>query len=478
MQMKAINKILQETFGIESLRENQIKIVQKILEGSDVLALLPTGSGKSLTFQLPMLINNKKTIVISPLIALMEDQVMQLKQKKIKACCIHSQLDDMDKQLLLSHVETYDFIYCSPEWLVTNGLNYLKHYPCEAIVIDEAHCISEWGFEFRPHYLMIDEIVSYFDAQVIALTATANDQVISDIQHVIKRKLTVMDYLTERENIFLSVVNTNDDTDKLSFILEALKASAATVIYFSSKKQVEYVYRYLLAQGIMVERYHADMQYEERMSVQQRFMNDEIQVICATNAFGMGVNKSNIRTVIHYHMPKSIFQFVQEIGRGGRDGELSQSILLYSPNDEILPYRLNELNELSVAEIDLYFQGAVLSEEKQILLKILSEKYNRKEVVEKIKHHQQMKRTALIQMMEYIHEKNCFTQKLNYFSLNMQNVTDIQSMEQEKNSLKCKSCAQCNEQVKISFEQQNYHIQKKFGKTLLNQLFNDLYVFT
>lgn len=152
--------------------------------------------------------------------------------------------------------------------------------------------------------------------------------------------------------------------------------------------------------------------------------------------------------------------------------------MLYSPNDEILPYRLNELNELNVAEIDLYFQGAVLSEEKQLLLKILSEKYNRKEIVEKIKHHQQMKRTALIQMIEYIHEKNCFTQKLNYFSLNKQDVTDIQSMEQEKNRLKCKSCAQCNEQVKISFEQQNYHVQKKLGKTLLNQLFNDLYDFT
>lgn len=475
--MNAINKILQETFGIESLRENQVEIVQKILDGKDVLALLPTGSGKSLTFQLPMLVNNKKTIVISPLIALMEDQVMQLKQKKIKACCIHSQLDDMDKQLLLSRIETYDFIYCSPEWLVTNGLNYLKHYRCEAIVIDEAHCISEWGYEFRPHYLMIDEIVSYYDAQVIALTATANDQVIYDIQHVIKRELTVMDYLTERENIFLSVVNTNDDADKLSFILETLKASAATVIYFSSKKQVEYVYRYLLEQGIMVERYHADMQYEERMSVQQRFMNDEIQVICATNAFGMGVNKSNIRTVIHYHMPKSIFQFIQEIGRGGRDGELSQSILLYSPNDEILPYRLNELNELMHTEIDLYFQGAALTEEKQELMNILSAKYNREEILRKIRQHQYMKRTALTQMIEYINEKNCFTQKLNQSSLNKQNVRDLKNIKHD-NILKCKSCAQCNEQIKISFEQQNYHVQKKFGKTLLNQLFNDLYVFT
>lgn len=475
--MNAINKILQETFGLESLRENQIEIVQKILEGHDVLALLPTGSGKSLTFQLPMLVNNKKTIVISPLIALMEDQVMQLKQKKIKACCIHSQLDDMDKQLLLSRIETYDFIYCSPEWLVTNGLNYLKHYRCEAIVIDEAHCISEWGYEFRPHYLMIDEIVSYYDAQVIALTATANDQVIYDIQHVIKRELTVMDYLTERENIFLSVVNTNDDADKLSFILETLKASAATVIYFSSKKQVEYVYRYLLQQGIMVERYHADMQYEERMSVQQRFMNDEIQVICATNAFGMGVNKSNIRTVIHYHMPKSIFQFIQEIGRGGRDGELSQSILLYSPNDEILPYRLNELNELTLTEIDLYFKGAALTEEKQLLMNILSEKYSREEILRKIRQHQHMKRTALTQMIEYINEKNCLTHKLNQFSLNKQYVRDSKSMEHD-NIFKCKSCAHCNKQVKISFKQQSYHVQKKFGKTLLNQLFNDLYVFT
>lgn len=476
--MNTITQTLKNTFGLESLRENQVEIVQKILDGKDVLALLPTGAGKSLTFQLPMVINNKKTIVISPLIALMEDQVMQLKQKKIKACCIHSQLDDMDKQLILSHVDDYDFIYCSPEWLVTNGLNHLKNYRCEAIVIDEAHCISEWGFEFRPHYLMIDEIVSYYGAQVIALTATANERVIQDIQHVIKRELNVMDYLTERENIFLSVVNTNDDADKLSFIIETLKTSAATVIYFSSKKQVEYVYRYLLEHDILVERYHADMQFEERMSVQQRFMNDEIQVICATNAFGMGVNKSNIRTVIHYHMPKSIFQFIQEIGRGGRDGELSQSILLYSPNDELLPYRLNELNEISNAEIELYFEGAELSEEKQSLLNILSAKYDRKEILQKIRQHQQMKRNALIQIIDYINEKNCYTRKLNQFSLNKQNALDFKSIEDDNMELKCKNCARCNEQDKISFEQQSYQSQKKFGKTLLNQLFNDLYVFT
>ncbi|WP_414052508.1 RecQ family ATP-dependent DNA helicase [Macrococcus animalis] len=476
--MRTIETVLQDIFNLKALRQNQVEIVHKIMDGEDVLVLLPTGAGKSLTFQLPMVVQNKKTIVISPLIALMEDQVMQLKIKKIKACCIHSYLDLEDRQLILSQIDQFDFIYCSPEWLATNGMEYLKNYPCEAIVIDEAHCISEWGFEFRPHYLCIDEVITYFNAQVIALTATANTQIIADIQEVVKKDLVILDFLTERDNIFLSVVKIESDNDKLDFIIDTLKTSGPTVIYFSSKKQVEAVYEALLSHHILAERYHADMTYENRMSVQQRYMQDEIQVICATNAFGMGVNKSNIRTVIHYHMPKSIFQFIQEIGRGGRDGKLCQSILLYKQNDEQLSYRLNEMNELLIEEIDLFYKGVQLPEEKHLLMNILSKKYNQNIIVQKIKQHQNLKRQSTAMMLEYIQEKSCLNDCINRFNQNTYNTEFKNHLTIRKNHNLRKCCMSCNDIYTISFEQVNYDVQKKFKKTLLNQLFNDLYDFT
>lgn len=465
--MRDIYEVLNNTFKLTNFRANQKEIIDEIIAGKDVLVLLPTGAGKSLTFQLPMLAMHKKTIVISPLIALMEDQVIQLKSKKIKACCIHSQLDDEDKRLILSNIHQYDFIYCSPEWISVNGMTYLKDYQCAAIVIDEAHCISEWGYEFRPHYLLLDQLIGYYKPQVIALTATANDRVIEDIQQVVGKKLIVMDYLTERKNIFLSVKHTKNDEEKLSAINAILKQSGPTVIYFSSKKQVEVVYRYLQENDVLAERYHADMQYENRMSVQQRFMNDEIQVICATNAFGMGVNKQNIRTVIHYHMPNSNFQYIQEIGRAGRDGLQSQAILLYSEHDEMLAYRLNEMNALLPAEIDMYFHGVQLAEDKQILMDILAAKYARDVIQHKIGRHQQMKTQGTLQMLKFINETLCYSQNL---SKTNQNSTDINK------KLLC--CSLCENKSYLEFDVPDYSVQKKFKKTLLNQLFNGLYDFT
>ncbi|WP_414046361.1 RecQ family ATP-dependent DNA helicase [Macrococcus equi] len=473
--MNALNNILKNTFKIDRLRENQREIIDEILRGADVLTLLPTGAGKSLTFQLPMLLLKKKTIVVSPLISLMEDQVMQLKNKRIKACCIHSNLDAQDKYIILRNIHAYDFIYCSPEWLSINGLELLKDYPCQTVVIDEAHCISEWGYEFRPHYLVLGEIINYYDAQVIALTATANNRVIQDIQQVLGKPLKILDYMYERMNIYYAIINCMNDGEKLKYIENILKSSGPTVIYFSSKKQVELVYQYLYEQHITVERYHADMTYEERMSVQQRFMQDEIQVICATNAFGMGVNKPNIRTVIHYHMPKSIFQFIQEIGRAGRDGFLAQSILLYSENDELIAYRLNEMNELNPDEIAMFYQGTKLPEEKQVLLEILSKMHDEPFIVRKIAQHQSMKRLATSNMLSYIHEQGCLTKRLK--QLNQNNSLQLDQIDDEsKQNNRC--CSICNEEIYLKFNQSDYQPQKMASKALLNQLFNDLYDFT
>ncbi|MCU7556775.1 RecQ family ATP-dependent DNA helicase [Macrococcus capreoli] len=469
--MNQLVNILNNVFKIDALRDNQKEIINAVMNGDDVLVLLPTGAGKSLTFQLPIVTMEKKAIVISPLIALMEDQVIQLKSKKIKACCIHSYLETEDRQIILRQLNQYDLIYCSPEWLSINGMALLKHFPCEIVVIDEAHCISEWGYEFRPSYLQVDKIIKVFNAQVIALTATANERVIHDIQQVVNKPLKVMDFLRQKENQFLSVIHCEHDAHKLETIHEILKMAGPTIIYFSSKKQVETVYQWLQEQGFLVERYHADMQYEERMSVQQRFMRDEIQVICATNAFGMGVNKSNIRTVIHYHMPKSLFQFIQEIGRAGRDGQLSQAILFYCANDEMIAYRLNEMNELDLSEIQMYFNGVELAEDKHNLMDVLSEKYEQQTIIDKVKQHQLSKRLAIHQMLEYINEQSCYNAKLNALNMISETTSEIECTEKQL-------CSHCKKTPYLTFESLSYQHHIKDGKTLLNQLFNELYDFT
>lgn len=468
-----INHVLHHKFNIAALRPNQEAVVNAILKHQNILALLATGAGKSLTFQLPLYAQGKKAIVISPLIALMEDQVMELKMRRINACCIHSYLSFQDKSYVLNNIQQYDFIYCSPEWLFTSGQILLDQFDCEAIVIDEAHCISEWGYDFRPHYLRLHEIINFYDAQVIALTATANDKVIYDIQHVLRTNLKVIDHLYIRDNIYLSVVHTEDDVHKYEQIKQILQFGGPTVIYFSSKKQVDYIYEQLLNEHFRVERYHADMTYEDRMNVQQRFMNDEIQIICATNAFGMGVNKSNIRTVIHYHMPKSIFQYIQEIGRSGRDGKQSQAILLYSQYDEMIAERLLSSNFIDEEEIDMFIQGITLPEEKHELLDTLFKYYQLNEVKHKIIVNQSFKQNALNQMLSYINTDICLNQKLINMKIAKQNNTKEGKAEKH---LLC--CEHCNNQKFIKFEKVNFKVHKKIKQTLLNQLFNGLYDFT
>ncbi|WP_165981016.1 RecQ family ATP-dependent DNA helicase [Macrococcus lamae] len=406
-------QILSDVFGFEGLRSGQKEIIELANRGCDILALLSTGAGKSLCYQLPVLNVNGRALVITPLVSLMEDQVAELKRLKIKAVCIHSHLDIREKRMILRQLNRYHFIFCSPEWLATDrARSIISNMQFTHIVIDEAHCISEWGYDFRPHYLLLNELLDYYsEAQVIALTATANDKTIHDIQHLLNRRLTVIDHRTARDNIFLKVmpVHTSHKVEKL---MQLLPASGPAIIYFSSKKMCDDVQQQLLSSGFKGMTYHADMSYEERMSVQLSFQNDTIQFVCATSAFGMGINKKNIRTIIHYHVPKSIFQYVQEIGRAGRDGEQSQAILLYHPEDLNIAFKFLEEDRLTEEDLKFYKEGVQLPDEKKEFIHILLRRFSVSVLRQLLNDETAAKYNAVKAMINYGTAKHCLSSQL------------------------------------------------------------------
>ncbi|WJP96869.1 RecQ family ATP-dependent DNA helicase [Macrococcus bovicus] len=401
-------EILQNIYGFSELRPSQKAVIEAIETGRDVLALLPTGGGKSLCYQLPVLKAAGRALVVTPLISLMEDQVAELKRLRLKAVCIHSYLDIREKRLIYHQLQDYQFIFCSPEWLATDKARAtVAQLNLTHMVIDEAHCISEWGYDFRPHYLLLHEIIKP-SMQVIALTATADDKIIRDINQLLRRELLLIDKREERRNIFLSVCKS---PDKLKEIESLLDTSGPTIIYFSSKKRCNEVHQ-LLSKRYKGMTYHADMTYEDRMSVQLAFLGDRIHYVCATSAFGMGVNKSNVRTVVHYHTPKSVLQYIQEVGRAGRDGEEAQAILLYDEEDLHLSYRLLQEEHLSESDFNLYLNGAQLTAEKMERLSILRANFSDREVLNVLRKEYHTKLAALRKMAEYGQLTACLSHQL------------------------------------------------------------------
>lgn len=407
----SIEHLLNKRFGIRKLNEEQRIIIDSILNNEDVLALMPTGSGKSITFQLPVLFTEGRALVITPLIALMEDQVMQLKMSKINAVAIHGGLSRAELSIITHRIDSYQFIYCSPEWLQSELAEALfSRIKFTHVVLDEAHCISQWGFQFRPHYLLVNEVIDRHNAQVIALTATATKKIIHDIEEIIGRSLKVHDFLKNKDNMYLYKYEVHED-DKLKFLQKVLRESGPSIIYFSSKKVCDAIYQ-ALSENFIVDRYHADMTYSERTEVQSRFMEDEVQVICATSAFGMGINKKNIRTVIHYHIPASILQFIQEIGRAGRDHHSCQSILLYNNHDIAQASRLLELDAIDTVDLHNYALQNIYDAEKKEKLDIFHRKFANNVIADKIKAHQYEQQQLLSKMLAYAHSINCLHHEL------------------------------------------------------------------
>ncbi|MFD1039501.1 RecQ family ATP-dependent DNA helicase [Virgibacillus byunsanensis] len=342
-----LDEVLSKHFNYSSFRLGQKEIVVDILDGKDVFGILPTGSGKSLCYQLPAKLLNGITIVVSPLISLMIDQVKQLKANGFKeVIALNSFMNRAERNKVYQNLNKYKLIYVSPELLQQKQLmDQLSKLEVSLFVIDEAHCISQWGHEFRPDYLRLRSIIDTLNnPPILALSATATTNVQQDIIDALNRPDIIKHiYPMDRENITFCVQEVTTDSDKISKITNLVgKFRVPTIIYFSSRNTTEQVAE-ILSKNVTSTRiafYHGGMEQQDRIAIQQQFMNDQLDVICCTSAFGMGINKSNIRLVIHYHFPPQIESYIQEIGRAGRDGGESISLLLFSNNDPYIPAQL------------------------------------------------------------------------------------------------------------------------------------------
>ena len=343
---------LKDLFGYDTFRPGQKPIIDSILSGRDTFAVMPTGAGKSLCYQIPAMLLQGITIVVSPLISLMQDQVKALNDAGVSAAFINSALSESAFFETVSRAKQgmYKLIYVAPERLVTEGfLNLAKEVPISMITVDEAHCISQWGQDFRPSYTKIMEFVNLLEKRPIisAFTATATEAVREDIVCTLglDNPYTMVTGF-DRENLFFQV---DKPKSKEQYIVDyiAKHPDESGIIYCATRKNVDSVYELLKEKGVSVAKYHAGMSAADRKQMQEDFVFDYTSIVVATNAFGMGIDKSNVRFVIHYNMPQSMENYYQEAGRAGRDGLDSKCILLFSPQDIVINRFLLEHKEMS-----------------------------------------------------------------------------------------------------------------------------------
>ncbi|MEM6768119.1 MAG: ATP-dependent DNA helicase RecQ [Bacteroidota bacterium] len=358
--MKSIHEILQEVWGYPSFRKGQEEIIQSVINGHDTLALLPTGGGKSVCFQVPGLYMDGLTLVISPLIALMKDQVERLNSLKIPATYLSSSVPQklIDDRLQKAMKGEYKFLYLSPERIQSEMfIHRLARMPVSLLVVDEAHCVSQWGHDFRPDYLEIPSIRGVHPKiPLIALTASAPNKVQEDI--LTQLQFTSHNHFQQsfrRENISYVVLEEENTRTRLKEIIQKLKGSG--IVYARTRKIVEHIRDLLRKEGILTAAYHGGLPHSERDKVQQAWIDNQLQVMVATNAFGMGIDKPDVRFVIHFNLPFDLESYYQEAGRGGRDGEKAYAISFQNPIDVRELRRWQELQypewKVLVAHYDL-----------------------------------------------------------------------------------------------------------------------------
>jgi ATP-dependent DNA helicase RecQ len=336
--LNRFQKILFEHWGYSQFRPLQEEIITSVYNGNDTLALMPTGGGKSITFQVPALAKDGICIVITPLIALMKDQVENLKNRGISALAVHSGMNAREIDVTLDNARygNYKFLYMSPERLVTQKIRgYIERMKINLIAVDESHCISQWGYDFRPQYLQIAEIRDILpDIPVLALTATATPEVVDDIMEKLRfKKKNVLQKSFERKNLSYIVRNIEDKQQYLKKIIETAHGSG--IVYVRNRKKTKEISVFLNSTGIKADYYHAGLSPEIRSHKQDLWKSGKIQVIVATNAFGMGIDKPDVRFVVHLDLPDSLEAYFQEAGRAGRDGKRSYAVLLYNNSDKV-----------------------------------------------------------------------------------------------------------------------------------------------
>ncbi len=367
-------EILRKYFGYDTFRNAQETLIDNILEGKDALGIMPTGAGKSLCYQIPALLMDGITLVISPLISLMKDQVGSLNQAGIHAAFLNSSLtvNQYYKALGFAKQGRYPIIYVAPERLVTDEfLDFALNSNIVMVAVDEAHCVSQWGQDFRPSYLKIVEFIQRLPKRPIvsAFTATATKEVRDDIIDILElQSPMVITTGFDRNNLYFGVMTVKDRYSAIRNYLEAHNSDSG-IIYCLTRKQVEEVCERLLKDGFLATRYHAGLSDEERRRNQDDFIYDRIPIIVSTSAFGMGIDKSNVRFVLHYGMPKNIESYYQEAGRAGRDGEPAECILYYSSRDVITNQLFIDNNQDNI-ELDAVTRAMVKERDKERLKKM------------------------------------------------------------------------------------------------------------
>jgi ATP-dependent DNA helicase RecQ len=338
-QDKELRKTLRETFGYTRLRAGQHEVIASVLKGCDTLAVMPTGAGKSLCYQLPALHLPGTTVVVSPLIALMKDQVDKLDQAGVSALEVNSTLSQREEKATLAAIASGqgEMVFATPERLSDpEFLDILQQNKVDLFVIDEAHCISQWGHDFRPAFL---EIANAIDAlgnpPVLALTATATASVIDDISRQLRRKLEVINTGIYRPNLHYRVISATNDKEKLEQTLRLAQSfQGSGIVYTATVKNADLVFEALREAGIEVGRYHGRLSAKDRAAAQDDFMADRCRIMVATNAFGLGIDKPDIRFVLHYQIPGTLEAYYQESGRAGRDGQPANCVLIYDTRDK------------------------------------------------------------------------------------------------------------------------------------------------